>query len=102
MRRNMLSLTLEGDVTVVEVHGCLDIATVEPLRTVLSQLRRDADVVVDIRDVDFCDSSGVSVLAGAAYNASVAGHELTVRHAHPSVEHVLRLTGCDWLLSAGA
>ena len=94
----MLSLSLEGDVTVVEVHGALDIATAEPLRTVLAQLRSDADVVVDIRAVDFCDSSGISVLAGAAREATLAGHQLTVRHAHPSVEHVLRLTGCAWFL----
>ena len=99
----MLSLSLEGDVTVVEVHGALDIATAEPLRTVLAQLRSDADVVVDIRGVDFCDSTGITVLAGAARDASLAGHALTVRHAHPSVEHVLRLTGCAWLLEpAGA
>ena len=99
----MLSLSLEGDVTVVEVHGALDIATAEPLRTVLAQLCNDADVVIDIRSVDFCDSSGVSVLAGAARDSTLAGHLLTVRHAHPSVEHILRLTGCAWLLEpAGA
>ncbi|MCU1678343.1 MAG: hypothetical protein JWM93_3101 [Frankiales bacterium] len=98
VRRGLLSLSLESGVTVVEVHGDLDIATSEPLRAVLAQLRDSCDVVVDIRDVDFCDSSGVSVLAHAARDATLSGHDLSVRHAHPSVEHVLKLTGCDWLL----
>jgi len=102
MRRSVLSLSLEGTMTVITVHGSLDCATVEPLRSVLALLRRDADVVVDIRDVDFCDSAGVWMLAGSALDASACGHELTVRHPHPCVEHVLRLTGCDWLVSAGA
>jgi len=102
MRRSMVSLSLEGDVTVVEVHGSLDAETVEPLQSILAQLRHKADVVVDIRHVDFCDSSAVSMLAGAAREATASGHAVTVRHPHPSVEHVLRLTGCDWLLSQGA
>lgn len=98
MRRGLLSLSLEGDATVVEVHGDLDLVSGEPLRTVLSRLRDEPTVIIDIRDVEFCDSSGVAVLASAARDAALAGHDLGVRRAQPSVAHVLRITGCDWLL----
>lgn len=98
MRRNLMSVSTEGAATVVEVHGALDLESTDSLRALLAQLRRESDVIVEIRHVDFCDSSGISVLATAARDAQLNGHEVTVRHAHPSVEHILRLTGCDWLL----
>lgn len=100
MHRGLVSLALEGDETVVEVRGDLDIASVDPLRSLLRDLVATTDrrVVVDLSGVDFCDSSGVAVLASAARAAEHAGFSLAVRRARPQVEQVLRLTGCGWLL----
>lgn len=101
MRRGLLSLFVEGDHTVVKVRGDLDDVASDPLRTVLLKLQDEQSVVVDIADVESCDSSGIAVLASAAKQASMAGHELWVRRAQPSVTYLLRLTGCDWLLAPG-
>jgi anti-sigma B factor antagonist len=64
----------EAGVRVVAVAGELDIATAPELcaRLDRSRGRRKPRVLVDLSDVDFCDSTGLRALLGAA--AEVRAH----------------------------
>ena len=62
-----LSTRTEGDRTVVEVGGEIDVYTAPRLREQLVDLVADGKyhLVVDMERVDFLDSTGLGVLVGA-------------------------------------
>lgn len=77
-----------GEVPVVAAPAEIDIATADELRTVLLGAAADGYtvVVVDMTGTRFCDSAGLSVLAGAHRRAVAEGGELRLVRAaagHP-------------------
>ena len=84
-----------GEVPVVAAPAEIDIATADELRAVLLGVAADGHtVVVDMTGTRFCDSAGLSVLAGAYRRAVAEGGELRlVIPADGSVVRVLTLTG---------
>jgi anti-anti-sigma factor len=86
---------------VLAVTGEIDIATVGPLRTVLHGLldERLTSIVVDLEDVDFFGSSGISTLVDAVHRADRLGVRLSVATAKHAVRRGLEITRTDELLT---
>ena len=86
---------------VLRPHGDLDLATVEPFRREVSQALADQpqDLVIDLCNVSFLDSSGIAVLATAlkAQRARDAG--LVVTNPQPIVARALELVGLGELIA---
>lgn len=81
--------------TVVTVIGELDLTTGGTLEERLRELR-DADaelVIVDLREVEFMDSTGLSVLVRAHQRAQEAGHRLALVNGGSQVRRLLDITG---------
>ncbi|MFI7609176.1 STAS domain-containing protein [Micromonospora sp. NPDC049366] len=81
--------------------GEIDLATADALDAALADaLGRPGvtEVVVDLTDVTFLDSSGIRALVGAANNARRAGTTLRVVDPQPVVARVLWITGVGGLL----
>jgi anti-sigma B factor antagonist len=78
--------------------GDVDIAVAEDLRAawyaVLDE-RLPARVVVDLRDVTFMDSSGLSVLAGLARRQQPRGGTVAVCNPSEQIAKIMILTGLD-------
>ena len=74
-----LSTRTEGDRTIVEVGGEIDVYTAPRLREQLVDLVADGKyhLVVDMERVDFLDSTGLGVLVGGLKR--VRGQEGTLR-----------------------
>jgi anti-sigma B factor antagonist len=86
---------------VVRVRGAVDMATHAELGTALdAALAADAlrELVVDLEDVTFLDSSGVRVLLEARIAAAAHDARLVVRNPQPIVERVLQITSVAELL----
>jgi anti-sigma B factor antagonist len=86
-----------GAVEVLELHGELDLAGAPGLAVRVDALRRDgypARVLIDLDGLEFCDSSGLRALIGAAGEVRAAGGRLAVSvgHAH-GVQRVITVTG---------
>lgn len=77
---------------VVAAEGELDALTAPQLREALSAVAGNVPVVIDLQGITFIDSSGLSVLVGAAKRYAEAGCHLLVRGARPSVYRVLEMT----------
>ncbi|BCJ50870.1 anti-sigma factor antagonist [Actinoplanes sp. NBRC 14428] len=81
--------------------GELDLATAEPLlahvRTALAQ-RPDA-LVVDLREVTFCDSSGIGALLDAYALATAAGTAFRIDGPRPVIRRSMQITGVLGLLT---
>ena len=68
----------DGRATVV-LTGTLDISTIDQALKELTEATAQApELVIDLRQVDFIDSSGLSVIAQTAQQAAETGHTLSV------------------------
>ena len=97
-----ISITVksDGQATLVQVSGELDIASSQRLEQELSQLQDDALVIVDLRAVSFIDSTALAVLVRAHQRASEQGRLLGLVHAEGQVSRLLSLTGLVDAISA--
>jgi anti-sigma B factor antagonist len=82
----------------VSVHlalrGELDLVSEPEVRAQIAGLcARGLDVVVDLAEVTFIDSSGLRALLGASRAAARSGCRVEIRHARGEVLRVLALTG---------
>ncbi|MFI6262351.1 STAS domain-containing protein [Micromonospora sp. NPDC051006] len=85
--------------------GEVDMATADTLDAALADaLSRPGtrELVVDLTEVRFLDSSGVRVLVGAAATARRDGVAFRVTDPQPIVARVLRITSVGALLGLGA
>ncbi len=78
----------------VRIAGELDIATVPELDDVLKGLAGNEHqrLLLDLDNVQFMDSSGVSAIVRAQRAADHDGHRLTVLYKSPQVRRLFELT----------
>ena len=86
--------------TVVQVGGDLDMATTPGLRDTLHRVvdAGDRQVVVDLGEVGFLDSSGLGALVTAFRALDEAGGRLSLAAPQPAVVTVLRITSVDQVI----
>ena len=84
------------------VYGELDIATAPELVEILARLRHHHHpVVVDLAEVTFMDSTGLTMLMDAQIAAQRDGSSFTVRRPSSAVTRVFDLAGVRSLLDEG-
>jgi anti-sigma B factor antagonist len=90
-------LDVQGDehAIVVAVSGELDLASSPALRQQLERASQSGAelVVLDLRELAFMDSTGLSVLVKAQQQAAGAGHRFAVVKGGKQVQRLLSLTG---------
>jgi anti-sigma B factor antagonist len=85
----------ENHATVLSVSGELDLASSPVLEEELERVAEsDADVViVDLRELEFMDSTGLSVLVRAHQRAEEQGRRFGLVNGSQQVQRLLTLTG---------
>jgi anti-sigma B factor antagonist len=96
-----VSTTQDGDYTVVAVTGELDVYTAPVLEESLGDLVDDgkSDLVVDLSDVSFMDSTGLGLLIKALKWTREHDGSLRIVANTEKVLKVFRVTGLDGVLS---
>ena len=94
----------QADAALLSVSGELDIATAPELEQALEQIspERVKLVVVDLRGLEFMDSTGLSTLVRAHQRLSEQGCELAIVKGPPQVQRLLDLTGVAERLRLGS
>lgn len=90
--------TSEGERLRLALNGELDLANAETAETTLGEaLASGKDVVVDLTNLEFLDSTGVAILVAAM--REVDGKRLSfLPSEHEAVRRLLELTGLDeWM-----
>jgi anti-sigma B factor antagonist len=92
-----LATRATGGYTVVEVRGEVDVYTAPVLRERLVEVIDGGAerVVVDLRGVDFLDSTGLGVLIGALKRLRLAGGELGLVCHSAKLLKIFRITALD-------
>jgi anti-sigma B factor antagonist len=80
--------------TVIAVSGELDLASSPALQEELDRVAADsALLIIDLRELDFMDSTGLSVLVRAHQRAEEQGRRLAMVKGPQQVQRLLSLTG---------
>jgi anti-sigma B factor antagonist len=86
------------DVCVISMRGELDLLSAPPLRellaTVFSQ-KQPQRLVLDLKELIYLDSTGLSVFVTAQKRAAAAGVELSLVDPNPSVRRLFEITALD-------
>lgn len=85
-----------GEAVTVVVAGELDHFAAPQIRRMLDELIQDpsiTDVVLDLENLTFMDSSGIGVLLGRLRILQSRGGTLSVKNMQPPVEKLFRLSG---------
>ena len=92
-----LTVTPGGDRTVVVPKGEIDLHTATELRECLTHLIEEGqhDLVVDLHEATFIDSTGLGVLVGALKRARQAGGDMALASPRRSIAKVFEVTGMD-------
>lgn len=91
---NNESMTVEIDPQgVIVVHGDIDIAGGPILETVILTRESAEQIVIDLGDVFFIDSSGLRSLLGASRRAQARNTMVVLREVGPEVARLLQITG---------
>jgi anti-anti-sigma factor len=85
----------EGRAAIIVVRGELDLATSPELE---AQLRKVWDsgneqLVIDLRELEFMDSTGLSIIVKAHQRLSDEGRQLSIVRGSQQVQRLLDLTG---------
>jgi len=88
----------DGRATTLTVSGQLDLLSSPALERALSDT--DADlIIVDLRGLEFMDSSGLHVLVQTHQRMHEAGRRLALVRASPNVQRLFDLTGLSEALT---
>jgi anti-sigma B factor antagonist len=90
-----VQLQPRSDAVLIAVSGELDIASAPELEQMLDQVSPEQTklVIVDLRELEFMDSTGLSIIVRAHQRLSEHGCELTLIKGPPQVQRLLDLTG---------
>ena len=92
-----LSVSLEGGaVPTITLVGDIDPATAPQLEASIDEALEDPAVtriVLDLRSVEFIDSSGLRVFVAARESLRARSGELVLRSPSPTTERLLDITG---------
>jgi anti-sigma B factor antagonist len=82
--------------TVVRVQGDIDVVSRTRFEETLFEVVDAGEpVVVDMREVTFCDSTGLNALVAANRRALERGGHIALVALPPRVQRVFRITGID-------
>lgn len=86
--------SIEGGRVVMALGGEIDLEVAPKLRAALES-RAGVELVVDLADVTFVDSTGFSALANVLSQRRAADQDLPLRAPSPPVRRLLELSGLD-------
>ncbi|NKZ08893.1 STAS domain-containing protein [Actinomadura latina] len=91
-----ISLMRDDRCTVVRVQGDIDVVSRTRFEeTLFEVVDTDEPTVVDMREVTFCDSTGLNALVAANRRAIGRGSHIALVALPPRVQRVFRITGID-------
>lgn len=85
----------------IQLLGELDMSTAPQLREELARLASDGatQVTVDLSELQFVDSTGLSVLIGGLKRLREQGGDMALRSPTPGTRRVLEITGLTQVFS---
>ncbi|SFP02742.1 MULTISPECIES: STAS domain-containing protein [Actinomadura] len=91
-----ISLMRDDRCTLVRVKGDIDVVSRTRFEETLFEVVESGEpMVVDMREVTFCDSTGLNAIVAANRRAGERGTHIALVALPPRVQRVFRITGLD-------
>ena len=92
-----LASRTDGPFDIIEVGGEIDVYTAPRLREAIVSVidAGKRQLVVDVEQVDFLDSTGLGVLVGALKRVRADGGSLDIVCTHERILKIFQITGLD-------
>lgn len=98
-----VEVSQEPGTLILHLRGELDAASRELIEAAaMAAIPSAYAVILDLRDLTFCDSSGVSMFVALAGKARAAGTTLTICNPRTAIARLFSITGIDTLLEITA
>ncbi|MDT4939376.1 MAG: anti-sigma factor antagonist [Pseudonocardiales bacterium] len=94
----------EGTTCFVRLTGEVDLAVareIDQLGAAMIETTAASEVIIDMADVTFLDSTGIGALIALRNAAGARGLPLRVEHAGDRVRRILAVTGLDGVFGVG-
>jgi anti-sigma B factor antagonist len=88
-----VEILVVGHASVVSLRGEMDIATASKVQSALDAARGDGALVLDLRAVEFIDTSGLRVLVSERRRAREEGYKFAVVRGSNQVQRLLEIAG---------
>lgn len=84
----------EGDKVIIQIVGEVDLYNAPKVRDAINEYidKNKLDILIDLDEVDYIDSSGIGVLISSATDIKDIGGNLTLKCNSPNVKRVFELT----------
>lgn len=93
---------LSNGVCRVTAEGEVDVSNADALKDAIAAPLGDGEVsqiVIDLTDVPYIDSTGIGVLVGAEHRALEAGKKLSAVGVQPNVARVFGMLGVEGMIA---
>ena len=89
----------ENNNLIASLSGDLDINVVDDFRDdILNMIDGSKDIILDLKDLDYIDSTGLGVVMTAYKEAPEKGRTLKVKNAKRNIYKLFKITELDELL----
>ena len=89
----------ENNNLIASLSGDLDINVVDDFRDdILNMIDGSKDIILDLKDLDYIDSTGLGVVMTAYKEATEKGRTLKVKNAKRNIYKLFKITELDELL----
>ncbi len=95
-----VKINVTGEVVTAYLGGELDHHTAKEMREAIDnavELNMPTLLILDFKDVNFMDSSGIGLVMGRYRNLVKTGAELHITQAPPQIYKILKLAGIERL-----
>jgi anti-anti-sigma factor len=99
-----MAVSVEAGTSEVALSGRLDVHTVHDVRAAIHAAlqRGSGDLVVNVRDLEMLDVTGLGMLVGVHRLAGRSGRRLVLREVGPQLERMLRISRLHRILTVEA
>lgn len=86
---------------VVSLKGELDLSYANDLKAELYKAvdKNFSDVVIDMSNLEYIDSTGIGVLVGLMKKLRTGGKDIKISNAKDNVKKIFKITGLDQIIS---
>ena len=102
MQQAKCNIEYDEGILVVMISGDIDHHSAKPLREEIDTnlyLYRAKTVIMDLRDVDFMDSSGLGLILGRYTKINDLGGRLIIANPDDNVSRILALAGTEKIIT---
>jgi anti-sigma B factor antagonist len=82
-----------GEALVVAPHGDVDLATAPEVQSALESHASGGALVLDLRGVEFLDTSGLRIVVEASHRAAAGGYRFAVVRGPARIQRIFDIAG---------